>query len=48
MTIDDELHLIKIEDAIRLLTLEIKELKEDIAELQNQYEALTSGEEDGE
>jgi FtsZ-binding cell division protein ZapB len=48
MTIDDELHLIKIEDAIRLLTLEIKELKEDIAELQQQYEALTSGEEDGE
>ena len=48
MTIDDELHMIKIEDAVRLLTLEIKELKEDIAELQQQYEALTSGEEDGE
>jgi FtsZ-binding cell division protein ZapB len=43
MTIDDELHLIKLEDAIRLLTLEIKDMKEDIAELQEQYEALTSG-----
>lgn len=48
MTIDDELHLIKLEDAIKLLQFEIKDLKEDVAELQNQYEALTSGEEDGE
>ena len=44
MTIDDELHQIKIEDAIRLLQYDIKDLKEDVAELQQQVEALTSGE----
>jgi len=44
MNIDDELNLIKFEDTIRSIQLEIKDLREDIAELQTQYEALTSGE----
>ena len=45
MTIDDDLKLLPLEDAIRLLKLELKAMKEDIAELQEQYEALTSGDE---
>ena len=46
MTIDDDLKLLPLEDAIRLLKLEIKDLREDIAELQEQYEALTAGDDD--
>ena len=46
MTVDDEIKLIQLGDEVVLLRYELKALRDDIAELQTQYEALTSGEND--